>query len=672
MNRNIPDDIIEQIRHRADIADVIGAYLQLHRAGSGGSYKALCPFHNEKTPSFNVNTQKQIFHCFGCGKGGDVFRFIMDKEGVDFPGAIHILADKYGITIPEPEPANSRNTQQNDKPSSPKVSKDRLYKLNEELAAFFEENLESHPESPVGLYLKQRMLTPEVIRNFRIGAAPDGWTATLDHFLPKGYTEAEMVESGAAIKKEDSDRLYDRFRNRLVFPIWDELGRIVGFSARTVEEEHQGAKYVNSPETVIFNKRRLLYALPFARLPMREHDCAILCEGQLDVIAFHRAGFTNAVAPQGTAFTDEQARILARHAGKVVLAFDPDEAGEKAVLRAIEIMLPVGLEVKVASLPEGSDPDSLLKNEGPAALAKIIDKALDFFNFLMAKLLKQFDVATPSGKAAVAENMLQFLSKINNNVLRASYSSTLAQILQVPENTVFAEIKRHRRLSQARSATGIHAQPELLFAESAKSAQNAIAGVSVSKGEDVAVRNAEETLLKLAVEHGTVGMRLSEDLPGDMISDSPVGKALNSAIAMTINGEFEGIQKSLLYETPGKDIQDITRALAIPLQVPEDPEAAQQLIQKAISDCVARIRKSHAKNALQTLARTISSAQGEEKEELMRLYQTKHKEIMSFSAPSPAEPAFAESPEPATDEAADRADLNLNEAVANRPVVEPK
>ncbi|MFA6714295.1 MAG: DNA primase, partial [Victivallaceae bacterium] len=355
MNRAVPDEIVEEIRSRCNIVDVIRSYIPLKKAG-GGTWKALCPFHNEKTPSFTVSEARGRYHCFGCGAGGDVFRFVMDWEKVDFPNAIHILASKCGVIIPEKTYSSPEDRQQAKQRAG---KRERLYQINKEFAEWYALLLKNNPEWPVSQYLAQRGIPPETAQKFQLGAAPDAWDASLTHGKELDFSEEELLESGIVLVNEENKRVYDRFRNRLVFPIWNEQGRVVGFSARTIEKEVPGAKYVNSPETPVFKKSGILYALPLARKAIQEHNMAILCEGQLDTIAMHRAGFECAVAPQGTAFTDEQARILKRYTDRIYLAFDSDAAGQKASARALELLLPLDFEIKVMRFPPGSDPDEI-------------------------------------------------------------------------------------------------------------------------------------------------------------------------------------------------------------------------------------------------------------------------------------------------------------------------
>jgi len=286
MNRAIPDEIVDEIRSRCNIVDIIGSYIPLKKAGHG-TWKALCPFHQEKTPSFNISEQNQHYHCFGCGKGGDVFSFVMEREGVDFPNAIHLLASKCSVVIPEKTYTNPEERRQAQEHAS---QRERIYAINEEFAAWYAAQLREHPESPVAQYLLTRGIPDDIAARFRIGAAPDSWDASFKHGTALGFSEHELFESGILTSNENSGKIYDRFRNRLIFPIWNEQGKVVAFSARTIEKNSEGAKYVNSPETPVFKKGNILYALPLARQDIQKLGFVILCEGQLDVIAMHRAG----------------------------------------------------------------------------------------------------------------------------------------------------------------------------------------------------------------------------------------------------------------------------------------------------------------------------------------------------------------------------------------------
>ena len=611
-SRYIPDEIVEQIRNRADIVDVIGSYLPLKRAGSN-RHKALCPFHNEKTPSFVVSSDRQTFHCFGCNMGGDVFKFIMEKESVDFPNAIHMMAEKFSIPIPEPDPKHHHHAQA--PPRGPKIKKERLYKLNEDLATFFEQALHANPQSAVGTYLHNRGLPADVISNFRIGAAPDDWHGAHNYFLQHGYSQDELTAAGVLVSN-DSGNVYDRFRNRLMFSIWNEQGRIVGFSGRSVEQDPQGGKYVNTPETPLFIKSKILYALPLAREAMKNRNYAILSEGQLDTIAFHRAGFTNAVAPQGTAFTDEQARILKRYTDRVIIAFDSDSAGQKATLRTIEILLPIGFDIKVLNMPANSDPDTVFSTSGKEGLEQLVQSSLTFFDYIYFQASSQNDINTPWGQNQVVDAVLKYISKINSPVLRSTYSSQLAHKLSLPDNAVFQELNKFRKQDHFRAKKSNFKPTEVPPPATAVPQAPIIPN---------AVQKAEAGLLELSLSHGTYGKQLSESLPSEMISRTLVGEALNTVISMTLNGEWEFAENKLRAQLAENPSPEISKLLTSPSFEEEDSEKQHEMHEKAFADCLATIANYYRKKEINELSSRMATAQGEEKQRLLAEYQEKVK-----------------------------------------------
>ena len=512
----IPQSVIEDIRARCDIVDVVGSFVQLKRSGSS-SFKGLCPFHNEKTPSFYVDSARQTYHCFGCGKGGNVFGFLMEKEGMTFPDAVHALASRVGVIIPEfssdGDEAGARQRA---------GEKERLYRLNEAVSEFFCRNLREHPDSEAAQYLRRRGIPDDVAQKFRIGAAPDSWDAAQRFCRSQGFTDEEGVAAGV-LHRSENGRVFDQFRNRLVFSIFNEAGRGVGFSARSLEPKPQdGRKYVNTPETPVFRKGSLLYALPLAREAMVKRKLAILCEGQLDVIAFHRAGFECAVAPLGTAFTPEQARVLKRYTNHIALAFDSDSAGRKAVLRAAEILLPLSIEVKVIRIPGGKDPDELYSSGGAEAVAAAVDGAVPWLKIVTESLAEKFDLSTPVGKGEAAAFICGFLVLVDNRVELESYVREAADHLRVSEDAIYAELARLRRHDRRRGE--FRSEP-------------------AAPAEKPPVKNyspAILTLLELAI-NGAVAARLIGELlePDDLELGDPVAEAISRCAFAASESEEE-------------------------------------------------------------------------------------------------------------------------------------
>ena len=429
----------EQIRAANDIVDVIGGYLPLKRAGA--NFVALCPFHKEKTPSFNVSPHKQIFYCFGCHKGGDVFAFVKAYENIDFPEAVRRLAERAKIPLEYEEGSGGQQSRH---------LKETLLQIHEQITQRWQTALANEAAGQVARdYLVKRGVSGEAIRLFRLGAAPELWDDTVNWARNKGHDLALVEQAGLIIRKEDTGRYYDRFRGRLIFPICDEQSRVVGFSGRVLAGDEKTAKYVNSPETPIFTKSKVFFGLDKSKRALLDADCAVVCEGQLDLIACFMAGVQNVVAPQGTAFTSDHARILKRYVEEVVLCFDSDDAGQNAAVRSLDHLLASGLAVRVAVVPAPHDPDSFIKAAGGPAFQKLIERAEGFFDYYLNRLCATNDVATDKGRLAVLRGMAEAVHKTGNGVLVDKYAQKTALRLGVSPDAVRAEFQK---LSSARTS----------------------------------------------------------------------------------------------------------------------------------------------------------------------------------------------------------------------------
>jgi DNA primase len=414
-------DTVQQIKDRLNITDVVSQYVKLERAGQ--NFRARCPFHVEKTPSFIVSPDRGTYHCFGCGVGGDMFTFVQQIEGVDFKGALKMLADKAGVEL-----VFSKGEE--------KDEKDRLFEAMEAATIFYQSRLTDDAKK----YLKERGVEDGTVRAFRIGWAGDGWSELSDHLKGKKFTEKEIVDAGLA-KKGDKG-LTDKFRNRIMFPIADTAGRVVAFSGRTFgPNAHPDApKYLNSPETPLYHKSRILYGFDRAKQVIRKHGFAVLVEGQMDLIMSHQAGFANAVAVSGTAFTVEHAALIKRMSENLVIALDADEAGFKAAARSARASLQQGMNVKVAQLPDGSDPADLILKEGPDAWRERIRDAKDIITFLLdvlEKRAKDKDAFRRTVEAAV----LPFLADVQSPIAKEQYQKEIAERLGVSSNAVASATK---------------------------------------------------------------------------------------------------------------------------------------------------------------------------------------------------------------------------------------
>jgi DNA primase len=433
------DAIREQIRAANDIVDVIGSYLPLKRAGA--NFVALCPFHKEKSPSFNVNPHRQIFHCFGCHKGGDVFRFVQEYENIPFPDALKRLADRAKIPL---EMDNSPAQQQS------RHLKDVLLHIHEQITQRWQNALANEASGQIARdYLAQRGVSEEAVKLFRIGYAPEVWDDTVNWSKSKGFDPTVMEQSGLILRKEGTDHHYDRFRGRLIFPICDEQGRVIGFSGRVLSGDQKTAKYVNSPETPIFTKGKVFFGLDKSKRAVLDAKSVIVCEGQLDLIACYMAGVQNIVAPQGTALTADHARILKRYADEVVLCFDSDNAGQNAAVRSLDSLLTSGLAIRVAVVPAPHDPDSFIKESGGEAFKELISKSGGFFDYYLNRLCATNDVNSDKGRVTVLQEMAEAVHKTGNVVLIDTYAQKTAFRLGVSPEAVRAEFKKASRSKNA-------------------------------------------------------------------------------------------------------------------------------------------------------------------------------------------------------------------------------
>ena len=419
----IAEESIQKVADANDIVEIIGGYFPLKRAGT--SFRALCPFHKEKSPSFHVNPSRQSFHCFGCGAGGGVFRFVMDYEHVDFPNAVRKLAQRAGIVLVE----------DNDpKEQSRRDQRSRLLELHKEVSAWFHTNLLRTREAEhARAYLKRRGLTKEIAVDWQIGYAPAGWEILRNWAIARGFTRDELLQGGLLTAKEgDNQGGYDRFRDRLMFPIRNDYGEVVAFSGRILRENdsQREAKYVNSPETPVFSKGRVLFGLDKSKRPLIEAGEAIVLEGQIDLISAFEHGVENVVAPQGTAFTTEQARLLRRFVESVILCFDSDTAGQNAVERSLPALLAAGIEVRVASLPAGEDPDSLIRGKGVETFREKLIGSSDFFDHTIGRAMAESgDAFGPRERAAVARKLGGYLALLPEAALRETTSAHVASRL---------------------------------------------------------------------------------------------------------------------------------------------------------------------------------------------------------------------------------------------------
>jgi DNA primase len=435
-----PEELIEEIRINNDIEDVVSEYVKMEKKGK--DYFGLCPFHKEKTPSFSVSPSKQIFYCFGCGKGGNVFHFIMSIENLGFIDAVKLLADRAKIQLPE-------------EGSREEVEKARLKKeildINTEAARFFFNNLNSSRGKEARNYLGKRAISSNTIKKFGLGYSIKEWDGLYKYLKSKGYSEDAIVKSGLVLPRK-SGGCYDRFRNRIIFPIFNIRGNVIGFGGRVMDSSLP--KYVNSPETIVYNKSKSLYALNFAKNSNEKR--LLVVEGYMDVISLHQSGIINTVAPLGTALTESQGRLLKKYADEIIIAYDSDAAGQSATMRSLSLLDDIGCNVKILVIPDRKDPDGFVRKNGADAFKKLVESAVSLVEYKIKKLREQINTETTDGKIRFLNRVSDILSKIDNNVEREMYIKKMAGEYEITEESLYSEVYRRIKRKNGFKPTALY------------------------------------------------------------------------------------------------------------------------------------------------------------------------------------------------------------------------
>lgn len=420
------DDTIEEIKSRLDIVDVVKDYIELEKVGS--NLRALCPFHAEKTPSFFVSPSRQSWRCFGgCNEGGDMFDFVMKIEGVEFPEALEMLADKAGVEVKKPDPEKTSKKQ-------------KFYEMYQLAAKFFQTQLKkSKRGKKAQKYLLSRGINKESIKKWQLGYSPDSWQSLSEFLVSKGFKRDEIVEAGLAIKKDDHS--YDRFRGRIMFPIMSTSGRPIAFGGRIFGDSEDTAKYMNSPQTLLYDKSKVLYGIDKAKISIRRQDKVILVEGYTDVIMSHQAGYETAISTSGTALTKGQLNIISRYSRNLYTCFDMDEAGISATKKGIEMARKLGFDVKVITLPGGDDPADLIK-EDESKWEKAVEEAKDVMQFYFDSTKKDRNLSNPKDKKEIAKELLPLIKRIPNKIEQSHWAKKLAEDLDVPEDAIYDQLNK--------------------------------------------------------------------------------------------------------------------------------------------------------------------------------------------------------------------------------------
>ena len=552
----IPEKYIQDLVDRSDIVDVVSGYVRLSKR-SGANLFGLCPFHSEKTPSFSVSPDKQIYHCFGCGKGGGVIGFIMEIENLSYPEAVAFLARRAGMPMPEEtDSAEGRR-------------RARMLSLNKEAARWFYAQLSRPAGAAAAAYIRQRGISPAMAKNFGLGAAPDSWDGLRDAMREKGYSEEELFSAGL-VKRGRQGGFYDAFRNRLMFPVIDVRGNVIGFSGRILGDGEP--KYLNSPETLTFNKSRNLFALNLAK--KSKSGYIILSEGNIDVVSLHQAGFDSAVASLGTSLTPEQARLLSRYTNEVIIAYDNDGAGLKASQRAIGILEKLDIKVRVLRMSGAKDPDEFIRARGPEAFRKLLEGSENQMDYRLRAIREKYDLTVTEQKSDYLKEAVALLAKLPDEVRRQVYAMDLARELGLPSDVVVGDVERLRRRvvnSAYRETQKQQAQPEKLLQPAARTLRY----------DDPASAAAEEGLIRLLYLEpaliGTPGLPPPEDF-----SAPALGKIYGALCRRIRRGE--GVSTDLL---AGELSGDELGLLVSVLQKPELLSRSRQ----SIADYIAKIQE---------------------------------------------------------------------------------
>ncbi|MEG0777995.1 MAG: DNA primase [Oscillospiraceae bacterium] len=430
-----PESFLQELTDRCEITDIVSSYVKLTKR-SGSNQFGLCPFHSEKTPSFSVSTDKQIYHCFGCGKGGGVINFIMEIENLSYPDAVRFLAKRAGLEVPE----DARDVNYS--------RRERMLLLNRDAAVFFRECLFSPQGTPAQAYVDRRKISAAMVKSFGLGFAPNSWDTLVNAMQKKGYTKTELLDAGLARASQKGAGIYDTFRNRLMFPVIDVRGSVIGFSGRILDDGEP--KYMNSPETLLFNKSRNLFAMNLAKKSKKGY--IILSEGNIDVVALHQAGFDSAVASLGTSLTPEQARLISHYANEVVIAYDGDSAGQKASSRAITILEKLDLKVRVLRLVGAKDPDEYISKNGAVAFENLLARSETHIEYMLADVVSKYDLSSDESRVAFLREATELIASLPGEISREVYALKAADIAKVSGEAVLAEVSRARKkkLGQAK------------------------------------------------------------------------------------------------------------------------------------------------------------------------------------------------------------------------------
>ena len=554
-----PQSFIDELIARNPIEDVVGQHVNLRR--SGANLFGLCPFHGEKTASFSVAPDKGIYYCFGCHKGGGVINFQMEVEGLSYPDAVRALAKRVGMEVPEDEQYQSRYQQQ-----------ERLWALHKEAARFFHAQL----YSPVGAnalqYALGRGMSKSILTTFGVGYAPDSWDSMVKAMRAKGYTDEELKNSGLVTVSQKNGNLFDRFRDRLMFPIIDVRGNVIAFGGRIIKKDDNAAKYLNSPETLIFNKRKNLFGLNLAKKSKAGN--LLLVQGSIDVVARHQYGFDNAVASLGTSLTEEQATLMTRYTEQVTLLYDGDQAGQNAAQRAIPILEKAGLQVKVLQMKDAKDPDEYLKRFGADKFKLLLEESANRVEYQLGTIARKYDIREDDQKVKFLQESADLICTLNSAVQREVYGNRVAEAAKISAEAMKLEIERARKRRVNRQKK----QQEKIDLAPVKALQPKVRSI---RYDNMKSAMAEESVLALILREPALITHIT-GLTGAMFSSSLLGKVFDQ-LTQRYQGGRE-VSVAVLENLSAEEVSHITGIL----QRQEGPVSEQ-----ALQDCIRIIRSEH-------------------------------------------------------------------------------
>ena len=580
----IPDEIVEEVRERADIVDLISEYVTLKK--SGKNYKGLCPFHHEKTPSFTVSPEKQIFYCFGCGEGGNIFSFLMKKESMTFPEAVRYLAERYGVTIPA----------KNKKDGFIFSKKEEMFKINLESMRFFHYTLlKDKKGEKARQYLKNRNISIDLIKDFTLGYTPELWDALFLHLKKIGSNLSIAEELGLLIKKKDGT-YYERFRDRIIFPIRNKTGKVIGFGGRALNDEPSIPKYINSPESLIYQKGKNFYGLDKAYNNIREKDSAIVVEGYTDLIALHNIGFLNAVATLGTAITKEQVSLLKKLTSNIITLFDGDEAGIKAAQRAMEVAIEEDVIPLMVLLPAGYDPDQLIRKGEVDKLKEKLDHPVDSLTFFIEKRLKGVSDDFPLEKEKAINEAIAMVQRLKTPLKRGIYISKIAQIANLNEEWLYQSIK------------------EIDLNKKERTIKHFFKNKRFPTGE--------EQLLTLVIKEPSFIPRLAKEKILDDFEDPDLQK-IGEVIINLYKEKGELATKDLLFSLFSEENKKILARLMV-----EEERFSFENINRSFIDCINYIREKKRKKEAKELSYLIKKAEQDKNPEVIEKLLIKKQQLI--------------------------------------------